>query len=179
MAKRTESNEGRSTVNLDESSVYRDEPETDASARGDVATESTLQRLEAIAGGADEDDPRLFDEDLSEDVAELDAETDEEIDALRVNLYQDDDEIGATRDGTGRIVDDAAEEELARFTETGPMQPDQGVVSVEPGRDDTSRVLRSHHPNTPARSQDVVEGNLDEPRDEEVMDRKVDEGTAG
>ena len=72
-----------------------------------------------------------------------------------------------------------AEEEIARFTEVGPMQPDQGVVSVEPGRDDTSRVLRRHHPNTGiARAQDVVEGNLDQPRDEEVMERKVDEGTA-
>ena len=41
------------------------------------------------------------------------------------------------------------------------------------------RVLRRHHPNTGiARAQDVVEGNLDQPRDEEVMERKVDEGTA-
>lgn len=61
----------------------------------------------------------------------------------------------------------------------GPMQPDQGVVTVEPGRDDTSQVLRRHHPNTGiARAQDVIEGNLDEPRDEEVMERKADEGTA-
>lgn len=146
----------------------------------DVVTEPTLQRLEAIAGGADEDDPRLFAPDLSKDVDALDASTDEEIDALEVNLYQDDDRTGATRDGTGRIVDDTAEEELARFTETGPMQPDQGVVAVEPGRDDTSDVLRQHHPNTgTARSQNVVEGNLDEPSNEQVLDRKVDEGTAG
>lgn len=181
MAKRTAGTESNTDVNLNESSVYRDEPQSDAAERGDVATEATLDRLEAIAGGADEDDPRLFEEeDLAADVDALDAETEEEVDALRVNLYQDDDETSATRDGTGRIVDDAAEEELARFTEVGPMQPDQGVVSAEPGRDDTSEVLRRHHPNTSvARSQDVVEGNLDEPRDEELMDRKVDEGTAG
>ena len=49
---------------------------------------------------------------------------------------------------------------------------------MAPGRDDTSRVLLRHHSNTKiARAEDVLEGNLDEPRDEEVMDRKVDEGT--
>ena len=110
---------------------------------------------------------------------ELDASTEEEIDALEVNLTQED-EIASTRDGSGRVIDDVAEEELARFTEVGPMQTDQGVVPVAPGRDDTSAVLRRHHPNTEiARSEDIVEGNLDEPRDEEVVERKVDEGTAG
>ncbi len=146
---------------------------------GDVADAATIHRLEAIAGGADEDDPRLFlDPDVSREVDKLDAETEEEVDALRVNLVQDGGE-SHTRDSSGRAVDDTAEEEIARFTEVGPMQPDQGVVTVEPGRDDTSRVLRRHHPDTSiARSEAVVEGNLDEPRDEEIMDRKVDEGTA-
>jgi hypothetical protein len=177
MVKKTASSKVKTEVNLDESSVHNTRQ---SSYREDVATEATLQRLEAIAGGADEDDPRLFEPDLRKQVDALDAETDEEIDALEVNLYQDDDEVSATKDGTGRIYDEAAEEELARFTETGPMQADQGVVSVEPGRDDTSDVLRKHHPNTSvARSQDIVEGNLDEPRNEEVVDRKVDEGTAG
>jgi len=145
----------------------------------DTASEATLERLEAISGGADEDDPRLLlDPDLSEQADALDASTEEEVDALRVNLVQDGGESHTT-DSSGRIVDDAAEAEIARFTEVGPMQPDQGVVSAEPGRDDTSRVLRRHHPNTEiARAQDVVEGNLDEPRNEEVMERKVDEGTA-
>ena len=138
----------------------------------DVATEATLQRLEAIAGGADEDDPRLFEPSLAKDVDALDAETEEEIDALEVNLYQDDDRIGSTKDGTGLIVDDAAEEELARFTETGPMQTDQGAVSVEPGGDDTSSVLRRHHDRTPATSSESVEeDNLDEPKDEELEQR--------
>lgn len=145
----------------------------------DTATAPTIDRLEAIAGGADEDDPRLFlDRDLSRKVSELDASTEEEIDALRVNLVQDQGESHTT-DSSGRVVDDTSEEELARFTEVGPMQPDQGVVSVEPGRDDSSRILRRHHPNTTvARAEDVVEGNLDEPRNEEIMERKVDEGTA-
>lgn len=145
----------------------------------DIVDAAIIERLSAIAGGADEDDPRLFlDENLSAEVDKLDAETDEEIDALRLDLVQDGGESHTT-DTSGRVVDDVAEEELARFTEVGPMQKDQGVVSVEPGSEDTSRVLRRHHPNSEiARSQDVVEGNLDEPRDEEVNDRKVDEGTA-
>lgn len=145
----------------------------------DVADGPTLERLEAIAGGADEDDPRLLlDRDLSREANKLDAETEEQVDALRIDLVQDGGE-SRTTDGTGRVVDDTAEEEVARFTEAGPMQSDQGAASVEPGRDDTSRVLRRHHPNTGiARSQDVVEGNLDEPRDEKIAERKVDEGTA-
>lgn len=145
----------------------------------DAADAATIDRLSAIAGGADEDDPRLFqDKHLSREIEKLDAETEEEIDALRVDLVQDGGE-SHTDDSSGRIVDDTAEEELARFTEVGPMQADQGVASVEPGRDDTSRVLRRHHPNTEvARAQDVVEGNLDEPRDEEVVEPKRDEGTA-
>ena len=146
---------------------------------GDIADAATIDRLEAIAGGAEEDDPRLLlDPDLRREADKLDAGTEEELDALRINLVQDGGESHTT-DGSGRVVDDVAEEEIARFTEVGPMQPDQGVATVEPGRDDTSRVLRRHHPNTAiARVQDVVEGNLDEPRDEEVMERQVDEGTA-
>jgi len=146
---------------------------------GDIADAATIDRLEAIAGGADEDDPRfLLDPDLSREADKLDASTEEEIDALRVNLVQDGGQ-SRTTDSSGRVVDDVAEEELARFTEGGPMQPDQGVVTVAPGRDDTSRVLSRHHPNTTiARAQDVVEGNLDEPTNEQVMERKVDEGTA-
>ena len=144
----------------------------------DTVDAATIDRLEAIAGGAEEDDSEVFlDPHLSREIDKLDATTEEEIDALRVDLVQDGGE-SHTEDTSGLIVDDVAEEEIARFTETGPMQKDQGVVSVAPGREDTSRRLRRHHPNTVARSQDVVEGNLDEPRDEEVGERKVDEGTA-
>ncbi len=172
MAKNKAKTNAKSNPNSDQKTQRGPQP-------GDVADAATLERLEAIAGGADEDDPRLFlDPDLSGEASKLDASIEEEIDALRVDLVQDGG-LSHTVDSSGRIVDDTAEEELARFTETGPMQPDQGVVSVEPGRDDTSRVLRRHHPNTGiARAQDVVEGNLDEPRDEKIMDRKVDEGTA-
>ena len=103
----------------------------------------------------------------------------EEVDALEVNLLQAD-ERPNTRDGSGLIVDETAEQRIARFTEADPMQSDLGAESVEPAGDDTSDVLRRHHPNTSiARSDAVVEGNLDEPNDETVTERKADEGTAG
>lgn len=145
-----------------------DDPEHD----GDV------ERVEVLASGAERNDD-IDDDDLGEKLSELAATTEEEVDALRINLLQDD-YPHSTRDSSGRIVDDTAEERLARFTESDPMQGDIGVVSVEPGRDDTSRILRRHHPNTTIAGSDaIVEGNLDEPMDETIMERKVDEGTAG
>ena len=159
-------------------SVDQRESRPSTTSPDDVATEAILERLEAIAGGAEEDDPRLAAGTLGRQIDQLQATTEEEVDALRVNLTQDGVPPDPSR-GSGHVVDDTAEEELARFTEVGPMQPVQGAATVEPGRDDTSRTLRRHHPNTAvARAQDVVEGNLDEPRDEAIMERKVDEGTA-
>lgn len=143
-----------------------------------LGSEETVERVEVLAAGAEDRDD-IEGDDLAEKLAELAVTTDEEVDALRVNLLQDD-LPPSTRDSSGRVVDDTAQERLAPFTEADPMQPDIGVVSVEPGRDDTSRVLRRHHPNTTiARSDAVVEGNIDEPMDETITDRKVDEGTAG
>jgi hypothetical protein len=145
----------------------------------ELDNESDVERVEVLASGAETSDDIDEGDDLSQKLSELAATTEEEVDALRVNLTQDD-YPPSTRDSSGRIFDDVAEERLARFTEADPMQGDIGVVSVEPGRDDTSRILRRHHPNTSiARSEAVVEGNLDEPMDETIMDRKVDEGTAG
>lgn len=116
--------------------------------------------------------------DLGEEIHKLDATTDEELDALEVNLRQENEQPNL-RDGSGRVVDELAEEEVGKFTEVGPLQDDRGAVSVMPGRDDTSETLRRHHPDTTlARAQDVVEGNLDEPRDDIFMERKRDEGTA-
>jgi hypothetical protein len=144
----------------------------------ELDNESDVERVEVLAFGADNNDDVEAD-DLSEKLSELAATTEEEVDALRVNLVQDD-YPPTTRDSSGRLVDDTAEERLARFTEADPMLGDNGVVNVEPGRDDTSRILRRHHPNTTiARSDAVIEGNIDEPMDEAIMERKVDEGTAG
>jgi hypothetical protein len=166
----------RNEVNLDESSVYGKEDQTIGSDE-DVATETTLDRLEAITGGAD-DDPVVVEGDLAQDFDELDASTDEEVDALKVNLLQDD-ENANVRDGSGRVVDDIAEEQIAKFTEVGRLQPNLGGLPVAPGHDDTSKAIRQHHPSPELeRTESVVEGSLDEPRDEAVSERKVDDGTA-
>lgn len=144
----------------------------------ELDNEGDVERVEVLASGAEDSDD-VEDDDLSEKLSELAASTEEEVDALRVNLTQDD-YPRSTRDSSGLVVDDTAQERLARFTEADPMQGDIGVVSVEPGRDDTSRILRRHHPNTTIAGSDaIVEGNLDEPMDETIMERKVDEGTAG
>ncbi len=184
---------GHVEVDLSESSVYGKDEAAPASANamggGDVATAATLDRLEAITGGADaapggEEEPLTVAEEASgqlgatqEQLDQLDAETGEELDALTVNLYQED-EAGNARDGSGRVVDDTAEERLAEITEVGPMLNEEGAEALTPGRDDTSAVLAEHHPNTEiARAEAVVEGNVDEARDERKVDAKVDEGT--
>jgi len=148
-----------------------------AADSGDAATEDILNRLEQMTGGAAEE-PVVVRGDMRREFDKLDAETEEEIDALRVNLTQDDDEIRNPHYGTGLVADEVAEEQLAGFTETGRDLEDRGALSVVPGRDDTSAKLRSSHPKTVARADDVLEGNLDEPRDEELIKRKVDDGTA-
>lgn len=115
---------------------------------------------------------------LGHELRKLNATTEEQVDALKVDLFQEDEQPSA-RDGSGLVVDEIAEAEVARFTEVGPLQEDRGAESLVPGRENTSSILRRHHPNTEvARAQDVVEGNLDEPQDEKLMERKVDEGRA-
>jgi hypothetical protein len=162
-------------VDLTESSVYNDSNQVNpVGAADDVATEATLDRLEAITGGADE--PGVYEGELAREVDELDASTDEEVDALEVNLLQDD--TADPLNGSGRIIDELAEEQMAGFTEVGPDLEDRGAISVVPGRDETSTLIRKHHPNTAAtRAEDGVEDNLDEPREESRTERKVNEGT--
>ena len=144
----------------------------------DLGTDGTLERVEVLAAGA-EDRNDIEKDGLGEKLNELAVTTEEEVDALRVNLLQDDDPPGS-RDSSGRVVDDSARERTARFTEADPMQAELGALSVEPGRDNASDVLRKHHPNTQiARSDAIVEGNLDEPMDETITERKADEGTSG
>ena len=107
------------------------------------------------------------------------AQSEEEIDALKQDLTQAGETAEDARDGSGLINDDLAEERLAEVTEVGPMLDEEGAEALVPGRDDTSEVLADHHPNTEiARSEAVIEGNLDEARDERREDIKVDEGGA-
>ncbi|MFP5228949.1 MAG: transcription termination factor NusA [Acidobacteriota bacterium] len=107
------------------------------------------------------------------------ASTDEEIAAIEQDLTQSGEETESA-DGSGRIVDDIAEERLAEVTEVGPDLDEEGAESVAPGQDDTSATLAAHEPNPEqARDEAVVEGNLEEVKEEELGDKKVDEGTAG
>jgi hypothetical protein len=163
----------RDHVDLNESSIYGN-AQDDASG-GDYATEAALERLESITGGAD--DPVIYEGELGERFEELDASTDEELDALQVNLLQEDD-LSSARDGSGIVVDDIAEERIAKFTETGPYDGDQGVVSVSPGDDNTSSILRMHHLTSDGAHADaILEGNLDEPEDEVNSESWTDEDT--
>lgn len=115
---------------------------------------------------------------LAREFHKLDVSTDEEVDALKLDQRQENERPGA-RDGSGRVVDEVAEDNVERFTEVGPLQPERGAESLVAGRDNTSARLRRHHPNSEvARAEDVVEGNLDEPREEGLSERKRDEGTA-
>ena len=162
-------------VDLSESSVYGKDEAMPARGDADVATETTLDRLEKITGGA-EDEPVETAGATAGELDRADAEMAEEVDALQLNLVGEDDRPN-THDGSGRVTDDTAQERLAEVTETGPMLDGDGAESLTPGRDDTSAVLREHHPNTEiARSETVIEGNLDETRDERKEDAKVDEG---
>jgi hypothetical protein len=164
----------RKSVDLNESSVYGRNPNDNAASdRGDTADDGTLDRLENLTGGAEE--PGLYEGRLANVMDELDAETSEEIDALELDLRQDEPRTDTTN-GSGWIVDDLAEEEIAGFTEVGPDLEDRGARSVAPSLDDTSAILRRHQAN--ARSVDVVESNLDEPRDEERGEPMADDDTA-
>jgi len=177
MAKRNQHEE----VDLTESSVYGNRSEgdeDDGSTPEDTVTEAAIDRLEEITGGADAEALPVTGR-TGRKIDALDASSEEEVDALKLDLTQTD-EAGSSRDGTGLIVDDVAEERLAEFTEVGPDLSDEGAIPLVPGRDDTSRILREHHPDTAlARAESVVEGNLDEAQNEEVGERRTDEGTAG
>jgi N utilization substance protein A len=107
------------------------------------------------------------------------ASTDEEIDALRQDLTQSGEE-SVSEDGSGLIVDDVAEERLAELTEVGPDLDEEGAESLDPGQQDTSETLAEHQPNPELdRDEAVVEGNIEEVKEEELGEKKVDEGTGG
>jgi transcription termination/antitermination protein NusA len=105
-----------------------------------------------------------------------DAQAAEEIDALTVD-QEGEREAPDTVDGSGRLSDDVARMRMEELTESGPDLDDIGGISEAPGREDVSKTLASHVPNYEiARSESVDEGNVEEPSQETLQDRKVDEG---
>jgi N utilization substance protein A len=95
---------------------------------------------------------------------------DEEIDALEQDLTQDG-EQSVSEDGSGRIVDELAEERLAEVTEVGPDLDDEGAESLEPGRQDVSDRIVEDQPHDLIRGEFVdedaiLEGNTEEIKDE-------------
>jgi len=112
------------------------------------------------AAGAETGAPQASAEEAERKAEE--ASLDEEIDALKQDLTQSEEEP-ADKDGTGIIRDEVAEERIAELTEVGPDLDDEGAESLVPGREDTSATLVEHE-IAPELSQDdaVVEGNIDE-----------------
>jgi N utilization substance protein A len=98
------------------------------------------------------------------------ASLDEEIDALTQDLTQEGEDI-VSSDGSGRIVDELAEERLAEITEVGPDIETEGGESLEPGREDVSERIAEEKPHTLAHGElaeeeAVLEGNVEEIKDE-------------
>jgi N utilization substance protein A len=105
-----------------------------------------------------------------------DAQVAEEIDALTLD-QEGEREAPDTEDGSGQISDDIARVRMEELTESGRDLDDLGADSETPGREDTSEILARHVPNYDiARSETVVDGNVEEPSDETREDAKVDEG---
>jgi len=105
------------------------------------------------------------------------ASAEEQVDALRQDLTQSGEEP-VSEDGSGRISDEVAEERLAEITEVGPALDSEGAEAVVPGREDTSERLAELETNPEAgEDEDAVEGDVEEANEEEVGEKKVDEGT--
>ena len=104
------------------------------------------------------------------------AQSDEEIAALEQDLTQAGEEAPSA-DGSGLISDEVAEERIAELTEEeGAALDGDGAESVVPGREDTSEVLAEHEAVSGSEDNDaVVEGNVEEVRDEEADAGKENE----
>jgi N utilization substance protein A len=81
--------------------------------------------------------------DAAANEAKEEASLAEEEDALRQNLTQEGAEPPA-EDGTGKIKDEVAEEQIEEITESGPAIEDEGAEPLVPGRDDTSEKLEEN-----------------------------------
>src|SRR5271163_848868 len=108
----------------------------------------------------------------AEEQARLSSEAslDEEIDALTQDLTQEGEE-SASREGSGQIVDELAEERLAEVTEVGPDLDTEGGKSLVPGRDDVSETIAEEQPHDLIHGEflaedAILEGNTEEIKDE-------------
>jgi N utilization substance protein A len=107
-----------------------------------------------------------------------DAQVGEEIDALTLD-QEGEREAPDTVDGSGRLSDDVTRMRMEELTESGADLDEVGGISEAPGQEDVSKTLANHVPNYEiARSETVEEGNVEEPIQETLQDRKVDEGGA-
>ncbi len=103
-----------------------------------------------------------------------DASLDEEIDALEQDLTQEG-EQSVSEEGSGRIVDELADERLAELTEVGPDLDGEGAESLVPGREDVSDRIAEEKPHDLMRSKLAEEGAVLEGNTEEIKD----EGASG
>ena len=94
------------------------------------------------------------------------ASLDEEIDALTQDLTQEG-EDSVSRDGSGQIVDELAEERLAEITEVGPELEAEGGESLDPGVHDVSERLVEGKPHG------LIHGELVD--EDAVLDGNVEE----
>jgi len=94
---------------------------------------------------------------------------DEEIDALTQNLTQEG-ENSASAEGSGRIVDELAEERLAEVTEVGPDLDAEGAESLVPGREDVSERIAENQPHDLIGGELVAEDAVLEGHAEEIKD---------
>jgi N utilization substance protein A len=105
-----------------------------------------------------------------------DAQVAEEVDALTLD-QEGEREAPDTVDGSGRLSDEVTRLRMEELTESGPDLDDIGAIPEAPGEENVSKTLASHVPNYEvARSETVAEGNVEEPAQEILQDRKVDEG---
>ena len=81
--------------------------------------------------------------DVSKEKAASDASLQEEEDALKLDLTQEGEER-TSDDGSGRIIDEVAAEEIEEVTDSGSDIEDEGAEPVAPGQQDTSRRLKEH-----------------------------------
>lgn len=99
-----------------EKPVQGDNPSPHEPVTADWGNDHTLERVEVLALGAQDSD-NIENEGLGEKLAQLAVTTEEEVDALKMNLLQED-ERANSGPGSGRLIDDSRAGRIARFPES-------------------------------------------------------------